>query len=473
VPRLTTDQRERLAAITAELKRRSAGSRLIDFTEATFPQYRAEPVHRLIGEHLDRVVSGACRRLMVFAPPQHGKSELVSVRLPAFWLGKRPDDPVILTSYAAALAYSKSRQSRSVIESPEFSGIFPGIATRRDSRAVDHWEMFGHRGGLLAAGVGGPITGHGAMLGIIDDPVENWEQAQSVTYRESVWEWYRSTFRTRVWEGGAIVLVMTRWHESDLAARLLLDDRDQWEVLRLPAVSEGEGDPLGRPAGEPLAPQRFSAEELTAIERDVGSLVWTAEYQGRPVAPGGNIFKREWFGSALPARPGFLTHWVRYWDLAATAGGGDWTAGVLMGRAQALFFVLDVVRGQWSPAQRRAMMLQTTQNDAMICPRYSVWVEQEPGSSGKESALATIADLAGHDVHAETATGSKVVRANPLAAQAEVGNVKLISGSWNAQFLDELAAFPNGPHDDVVDAASGALAKLATARHRTWSEKYA
>ena len=191
------------------------------------------------------------------------------------------------------------------------------------------------------------------------------------------------------------------------------------------------------------------------------------------VMPEGDRFKREWFGAALPERPAFLTHWTRYWDKAGTDSAGDYTAGVLMGKAGSLFYVLDVVRGQWSAASRMKVIHQTTVQDALVCPRYSVWVEQEGGSGGKESAEATIADLAGYDVHKEPVTGSKVVRANPYAAQCEVGNVRLIAGPWNAAYLDELCAFPEGPHDDQVDASSGAFAKLAKAQHSAGSEEYA
>jgi hypothetical protein len=171
---------------------------LLEFTSFTFPAYQAEPAHALIASTLDKVVVGEIMRLMIFAPPQHGKSELASVRLPAYWLGRRPNDPVILASYAASLAEAKSRQARQVVESQEFGLLFPGTATRRDSRSVSHWELAGHRGGMLAAGVGGPVTGHGALLGIIDDPVENWQEAQSEVVRDTCWDWYRTTFRTRV-----------------------------------------------------------------------------------------------------------------------------------------------------------------------------------------------------------------------------------------------------------------------------------
>ena len=179
-------------------------TRLLDFTEYTYPQYVADPVHALMAVTLDRVVAGELKRLMIFAPPQHGKSELISVRLPAFWLGTHPDDPVILTSYGATLAESKSRQVRDILIGDEFRSLFGELAPvdepvqlRPDSRAVARWQLAEHRGSMLAVGVGGPVTGHGARLGIIDDPFENWEQASSQTHRDRVWDWYRGTFRTR------------------------------------------------------------------------------------------------------------------------------------------------------------------------------------------------------------------------------------------------------------------------------------
>jgi hypothetical protein len=274
---------------------------LLAFTEHTFPGYRADAAHALLAAALDEVVAGEAGRLMVVAPPQHGKSELASVRLPAYWLGRRPDEPVILASYGASLAHTKSRQARRVVESAEFRQVFPGVATRRDRRAVEHWEIAGRRGGLLAVGVGGPVTGHGAMLGIIDDPFENWEQAQSQTIRDTVWEWWRTTFRTRIWEGGAVVLIQTRWHEDDLAGRLLQDQPGQWKILRLPALAEtqderddndrrlglpgGAPDPLVRVPGEPLCQSRYSANALAGLRRDLGAQAWHALYMGVPRPP--------------------------------------------------------------------------------------------------------------------------------------------------------------------------------------------
>lgn len=466
----------RPAAARELLRRRQARRQLEHFTAFTFPTYTVEPAHALLARALDAVVAGEITRLMVFAPPQHGKSELASVRLPAFWLGRRPEDPVILASYAASLAQSKSRQARQIVEGTEYRHLFPEVRTRRDSRAVDHWQLEGHRGGLLAVGVSGPITGHGAMLGVIDDPVENWEQAQSQVLRDKTWEWWRTTFRTRIWEDGAIVLIMTRWHEDDLAGRLLAEQGSEWTVLRMPALAEtqaerdesnrllgipaGQRDPLDRLAGEPLCPGRFSLAALENLRRDVGALAWAGQYQGSPRAPEGNRFKRWWF-PLCEAGPAQASR-VRYWDKAGTQGGGAYTVGLLMAKStEGVYYVEDVVRGQWSAGQREQVMKQTARLDAdRHRNAVRIWLEQEPGSGGKESAEATIRLLAGHPVYAETVTGSKEVRAEPFAAQCEAGNVRLVRGPWNAAYIEELTAFPNGPHKDQVDGSSGAFNHL-------------
>jgi predicted phage terminase large subunit-like protein len=311
------------------------------------------------------------------------------------------------------------------------------------------------------------------MLGIIDDPFENWEQAQSQTFRDRVWEWWQATFRTRIWEAGSVIIVMTRWHEDDLAGRLIGDGAGGWTILRLPALAEtqderdennrrmglpgGQPDPLGRAPGEALSPGRFSRAALDALKRDVGSLVWNAEYQGSPRAPEGNRFKRGWF-QLVDAAPANARR-VRYWDKAGTEDGGAFTAGVLMSTDMNLFYIEDVVRGQWSAFQREATIKQVAELDARR-GRVDVWIEQEPGSGGKESAEATIRNLAGFSIHAERPTGDKDVRMEPFAAQAEAGNVKLVRGAWNAAWLDEITAIPHGAYRDQGDATAGGFNKL-------------
>lgn len=475
-------------AATELLARRRARNTLIGFTEYTHPTYQAEPAHELIASALEQVVDGLITRLMIFAPPQHGKSELVSVRLPAYWLGKRPNDPVAVASYAADLAQSKSREVRQIVEGDEYRVVFGDksglerspVVTRRTSRAVNHWYLSEpYRGRMWAGGVGGPVTGHGFKLAIIDDPHENWEQAQSETMRTKVYEWWRGTFRPRVWGGGAIILVMTRWHDEDLAGKLLKEQGSQWTVLRLPALAEtqadrdanneylglptGQPDPLNREPNEPLAPKRYSFSDLKEIQRDVGSLVWGSEYQGVPRALEGNRFKREWFTRRQKAVPQFVTGRVRYWDKAGTQDGGKYTAGVLISRStEGHYYIEDVVRGQWSALAREEIMKQTAEQDAMKYGKFSVniYVEQEPGSGGKESAESTVRNLAGFNIFTDLPSGSKDVRLEPFAAQAEAGNITLIEGTWNRDFIEEFIMIPNGSFRDQSDATSGAFNKL-------------
>ncbi|MCG3207299.1 MAG: hypothetical protein FOGNACKC_00899 [Anaerolineae bacterium] len=454
-----------------------ARRRFIDFVPYTYPQYVVEPFNELVGETLDAVIAGDIRRLMIFAPPQHGKSQLVSVHFPAYWLGHYPNEPVILSSYAGSLAESKSRQTRAIVESVEYRRLFPAVRTNPRSRSVSRWEVYRRRGSLLAVGVGGAITGHGARLGIIDDPFASWADAMRQTQRDRIWDWWRGTFRTRIWENGVIVLIMTRWHQDDLGGRLLNEGGDRWHVLRLPAMAESQEerdqnnkflnlplgllDPLGRKEGEPLAPQRFSAEALAEIRSEVGINAWAAEYQGVPRPSEGSRFKRNWFQivEEVPRRG----ERVRFWDRAAGTGPtADYTAGVLICKAEdGLYYIEDVVHGKFSPFEAQNVILQTAQMDA---DKYNntveIWVEQEPGSGGKEAADTITRLLAGFPVKAHRASGSKIVNAEPFAAQAEAGNVRVKRADWNSAYIEEMTAFPFGRNDDQVDATGGAFNKL-------------
>lgn len=451
----------------AEKARRILATRkLLRFTEFTFPRYIADPFHISLASALDRVVDGEIQRLMVFAPPQHGKSEQVSTRLPPYWLGKHPDLPIILTSYGGALAFRNSRAARGVMEDPSYAQIFPNVRTDPNSRAVDRWKIDKHRGFVVAAGVGGPITGHGAGIGIIDDPVQSWAQAQSKTFRDSVWEWYQGTFRTRIWEGGAIVLIMTRWHQDDLAGRLLMEHGEDWTVLHYPAICDDpDTDPLGRKEGEPLSPSRYSFEELMRIRDDVGPSVWTAEYQGRPAPPEGAFFrvdKINWIVSP-PEKPKQV---VRYWDLAATerkmGRNPDYTVGSLWSKDGNMFTFRDLVRGQWRPSDVEAQVLQTAIMDKRTYgDSLTIVLEEEPGAAGKHLVDHYTSLLAGFNVKSERASGSKPVRAQPLSAQVEADHVQWVIAPWNNDAMTEFRFFPVGLKDDIVDSSAGAFNELA------------
>lgn len=406
------------------------------------------------------MATGRTPRLIVAEPPRHGKSELISRYLPSWYLGTFPDRRVALLSYEAEFAARWGRRARDLLE--EHGPQLFGARVRQDSRAAHEWELAGAAGGMTTAGVGGPITGKGADLMIVDDPVKNAEEAQSKTYREKAWDWWTSTAYTRLEPGGSVIVVMTRWHEDDLVGRILAQARgggERWDVVTLPALAE-ENDPLGRTPGEALWPSRYPRERLLEIERAVGPYVWSALYQQRPAPREGGMFKVERI-KIRQAAVDLLPQRVRFWDKAGTADGGAYTAGVLMGRdRERRYWVLDVVRGQWDSAERERVIRQTAEADGV---EVKIGIEQEPGSGGKESAQNTIRNLAGFVCRAERPTGDKVLRADPFSVQVNSENVFLAPGNWNRAYLDELQHFPHFPRGalkDQVDASSGAFGML-------------
>lgn len=447
------------------------------FVQHTMPGYDMNWHHALICEKLDAFVAKEIKRLMIFAPPRHGKTELVGRRLPAKILGDYPDAGIIATSYGADLARRTNRDVQRIIDSPLYSEVYPNTklngknirATAQGSylRNSDIFEVVNHSGFYLSTGVGGSITGMGFDYGILDDPYKNRQDANSETIRRGVWEWYISTFRTRAAPDAAIAIILTRWHEVDLAAQLIeladaVPDADQWEIVSLPAVAdETIGDYDDREIGEPLWPNRFGEKSLKATRETLGSYEWSALYQQNPTPAEGTFFKRSWFNivDTLPSNCRF----IRWWDRAATEGAGDYTAGVLLARSGTDYYVVDVTRGQWSSGERDRIIRQTAALDRQTYGHVPQWAEQEPGSSGKDAAIAFVTMLAGYTAKYQTSTGSKEQRADPFRSQAEVGNVYLLSANWNKSYLDELTAFPHGANDDQVDGTSGAFNKLATA----------
>lgn len=399
---------------------------------------------------------------MVTMPPRHGKSELVSHWTPAWFLSLFPRKRVILASYEADFAASWGRKVRNTLveHTPSL-----GVMVAGDSSAANRWDT-SEGGGMVTAGVGGPITGRGADLLIVDDPIKNAEEANSETIRQRVWEWWQSTAYTRLEPGSGAILVMTRWHQDDLAGRLLREAQDggeAWDVLNLPALA-GPGDMMRRPEGAPLWPERYGVEDFERIRKAVGSYVWAALYQQEPrPASEGAKFQRGWFGAPVDpgAVPADATR-VRYWDLAATEAkvgrDPDWTVGCRMAAKDGMFWIESIVRTRSRPKGVEDLIRQTAEMDGRAIP---IHIEQEPGSSGVavvDHYQRTV--LPGWAVYASRTTGNKELRANPLSAAAEAGNVKLVRGPWNGPFLDEAEAFPHGTHDDDIDAASGAHEKL-------------
>jgi len=430
-----------------------------------------------LADVLERVADGKIKRLMIFLPPRHSKSETVCRLFAAYFLHRYPDRWVGLCSYGAELAFTLSRNARDNYQ--RVSGELQSNTT-----AVKHWET-GRGGGLWAAGVGGPITGKGWHLGIIDDPIKNAEEAASDTIRSKQKDWYGSTFYTREepWADedphGAMIVIQTRWHEEDLAGYLLSeeaqgDDPERWHIVNLPAIAEKEEErpefpvtctvePDWRKPGEALCPERRPLDKLRKIAERIGDFFFAALFQQRPRPKAGLFFKSEWFG-IVPAAPADAER-VRYWDTAgADENKGDWTVGLLMARdARGIFYVEDVERGQWMTHPRNQKIKQTAELDEQEYGEVTIYIEQPPGLA-KESTDEIVRQLAGFLVYADPVHRDKLGRAEPLKAQCQAGNVKLVKGDWIKRYLAEMTGFPTGKYDDQVDASSGAFNKLVEKR---------
>jgi len=421
----------------------------------------------MLSDKLTQVAAGNLKRLMIYMPPRHGKSQLASQYFPAWYLGHHPDNRVILTSYEADFAASWGWKARNTFE--EFAPEIFGLSVRSDSSARNRWDIVDHVGGMNTAGVGGAITGKGADLLIIDDPVKNAEDANSDLKRDKAWDWYQSTAYTRLEPDGAIILIMTRWHPEDLGG-LLLKEMDAggeaWEVLKFPAIAE-ESDKLGRKVGDPLWGERYPIKSLNRIEDTVSAYWWAAMYQQSPYSRTGGTFRRQdfrivadWYGGRKTAAIVEGVTQVRFWDLAATEAeqgkDPDWTVGCLMSEHQGRYWISDIVRVQEEAAEVERVIKQAAQLDGK---ETRVFMEQEGGASGK-SLISHYARnvLKGYSFEGIPATGSKTVRAQPFASAVANGNVHLIEAGWNTSFLDEAERFPTAKtHDDQVDAASQAF----------------
>ncbi len=397
---------------------------------------------------LEKVTKGEIKRLIVSMPPRHGKTETLTVRYPVFRLEQDSKTRAVIACYNQTLASKFGRKARRIAEQR-----FP-LAT--DRTAVDDWET-PQGGGVRSVGVGGGVTGQGFDLLIVDDPVKSREEAESVTFRDKVWEWFTDDLYTRCEPDASIIVIMTRWHEDDLVGRILASETaGDWTVINIPALAE-EDDPLGRAVGEALCPERFNVAALNNIEKVLGGYSFNALYQGRPSAKEGAFFKVGMM-EIVDAAPAGLRI-CRAWDVAALEADGDYTAGVKIGAGDdGFFYVIDVGRGQWSTDNRNRIMKQTAELDGRS---VSVRVPQDAGAAGLDAARMYVRLLQGFAVETVRPTGDKATRAEPFSAQVNAGNVRLVRGEWNRAFIEELRAFPQGKHDDQVDAAADAFNKVA------------
>ena len=435
---------------------------IIGFTEYRYPRYRTSKVHRFIAAQLERVERGEIDRLMLRLPPRHGKSELASRNFPAYCIGRKPWRQFIAASATADLAREFGREVRNIIETEAYQAVY-STRLAQDSKAANKWNT-SEGGSWYSIGVGGDILGRGAHIALIDDPFGSMKDARSPVMRENVWNWYNGSLYNRMEPDGAIVIIGHRMHEDDLQGRLEERMRahdeyaDQWTIVELPAVA-GQHDQLGREPGEALWPEHFSLPRLERIRFNSLARNWSALYQQRPTPEEGELFAVE--RMTMRDHTSDVVFWVRGWDLAGSVE-GDWTVGVLMGRTRDGKFVIgDVRRLRGRPDAVEQAIQECARADTR---RTRVSIPKDPGQAGVAQVLALTKMLAGYVVLSSPETGGKQTRAEPLAAQVNVGNVTMIPGDWNHAYREELRSFPYGKYDDQVDASSRAFMELTATK---------
>lgn len=424
------------------MSRRFARRSLLRFTEYTLPQYQPAAHHTLIAEKLEQLERGEIDRLMINMPPRHGKSELASRRFPAWFIGRNPGKAVIAASYNSDLATDFGRQVRNIVASPDYAKLF-NVRLSGDSRAANRWNT-DEGGTYVAAGVGTAITGRGADILLIDDPLKDREEADSELQRQKVWDWYTSTAYTRLAPGGRVVVIQTRWHEDDLTGRLIAEQArggDKWEILELPAISD---------SGHALWPEFYPLDVLKRYKAVLPSRDWAALYQQRPAPDEGAYYKREWF-RYYDTKPAHLRVYGAS-DYAVTEDGGDWTVHIVIGvDPDDNIYVLDLWRGQTGSATWiDAWLDMARQHKPMM------WIE-ESGQIIKSIGPFLDKRMREERVYCRreqvASASDKPTRSRSMQARTQMGKVYLPhKAAWLEAFTSELLTFPAGKHDDQVDA---------------------
>lgn len=463
---LTVEEATQIELARRELARR----KLIYFIQRRNPKYLAGWVHHDICARLDKfsqdVANGLSPRLMLFMPPRHGKSMICSEEFPAHHLGNYPDHQIIATSYSAPLAYDFSRKVQSIVQSDDYAALFPGVQIRRGAESIEAWETT-HHGRYMAAGVGGPLTGRGAHVLLIDDPVKNREEAESPTQRLLIKNWYTSTAYTRLMPGGGVLIIQTRWHDDDLSGWLLTmmqeaekqmaetgewpADADRWEVVSYPAIATK--DERYRKAGEALHPARYPLSALLKIKRAIGDRDWAALYQQNPVPDTGEYFTTEMFRYYGAAPHGMSI--ISACDLAISKEDyANHSVIITVGVDEKDdIYVLEARRGKWDSMEIVDELINV----------YRVWKPQLIGIEQTHIEKA-IGPFLEKRVREEKLWGmaieplppgkrDKQLRARPIQGRMRQGKVYFPKDApWMEWLRTELLRFPSSPHDDGVDA---------------------
>lgn len=433
--------------------------KFIKFAEKVWPTFISGAHHKRMAEAFERVASGKCKRLIINMPPRHTKSEFASYLLPAWFLGKFPHKKVIQSSNTGELAVGFGRKVRNLVDSEVYGELFPNLALQADSKAAGRWNT-SKGGDYFAIGVGGTVTGKGADLLIIDDPHSEQEAAMAASnpdIYDKVFEWYTSGPRQRLQPGGSIIIVMTRWAQRDLTGQVLKSAAqrtgEDWEVIEFPAIL---------PSGNPLWPQFWSIEELEALREELPNAKWQAQYQQNPVGNESAIVKRDWWKWWEKDDPPVCEFILQSWDTAfEKTQRADYSAGTTWG-------IFSCEEDNFAPN----IILLNTYKKRVEFPELKRDVlreynEYEPDAlivEKKASGAPLIYDLRAMGVPVQEFTPGKgqdkIARLNSVSDIIASGKVWIPRTRWAEELVDEVAAFPSGEHDDLVDATTLALMRF-------------
>lgn len=445
-----------------------------DLAQELDPKSRQTAALDLIDDELVRLFDTPDGRLILSCPPQEGKSSRVAEIFPVWALVRNPDLRIVVASYGMALARRNGRAVRNKILTHE---DVLGLRLRDDLAAQHEWQLAGHLGGVYAAGIGSALTGRPSDLTIIDDPIKDRSEADSATYRQNVWDWWTDVASTRLAPGAPVVLILTRWHQDDLAGRLLAaEDGHLWRVVNIPAEADhdpakGETDPLGREPGEfMLSARGRTRAQWEAIKVRSGSRTWASLYQGRPSPASGDIFLREWWREYASPRwvvrpdgahiaPG-ADEVVMSWDMTfKDTAASDYAVGQVWARYGLELFLLDQVHERLSFVETCRSLRQL----AAKWPQATLKLVEDKanGTAVINSLRRQVSGL----IPVEP-DGSKEARARAVTPFVEAGSIWLPApeiAPWVGEFIDEHAGFPNASHDDQVDACSQAINRMLLA----------
>ena len=466
--------RQKIMTLKQEKLKLEAPTSFSHFLGYSNPKYELEWFHRLIAENCQMLLEGKIKNLMVFMPPQHGKSEIISRNFPAWALGQNPDLKIVGSSYSSDLAEQFSRSIQRTIDSCEYQEIFPdtyinGTLGKQDGkgflRNVDFFETVGRRGFYKAVGVGGSLTGTPVDIAIIDDPVKDANEANSITYRQRVWDWYNTVLSTRLHNHSKQLFIMTRWHEDDLAGRILKAEPNDWTVLSIPAICEVESDGglSNRHIGEALWSSRHSITKLLK-QKARAPREFNALYQQHPTIEGGNIVKRDWFRKISFAE--FTALRFRepmhfYLDTAYNKkkkGQDNDPSGILAACRINNYIYLYDAQQVWK--EMPDLLRFIPEYMSAHCGNDESKIHIEPKANG-ESVIQMLKEISTINVkETPTPKDPKDVRLRAVSPRVECGRVFIVEGSWNEDFLDEICGFPSLHHDEFVDILGYAINDL-------------